>query len=648
MTLPSRSAHFSNYLRRQEWAAPYPGLLAHPWEELAERLADQAASYWAEHASEWVGLAWDDTGEQTSVLLTTRSGTTNIADFSELLSAAFETAPGALREKSEELYEQVAQLATNFTASVLLSVASDGSGPCGIALSYLHDESPLRVAASCPALFTQDGELRLPLPPVRRFEHALQGPDFAVLASLASEVCADGDELVVMGAASDLVLRAAKDELELGAEERMQLLEVVCTLRSHAGSVFRDPIEDIVANAFCLLEDDAKAANFALDNLVDRATTTSARLASNVAGIAADFGREEMLWAWLETALERGADKDAIAADEDFEDYRENPRFQELLDSATRSPEALGDALIEAADELDVETMRALLAEGADPCFESEYSSVIETAAQAFASRRKKDLKLEVIRLLLEAGAPTPSVAKIVRQGREMVEMVRSFGAETTYGAVLGAVELEDQDTLKCVAVGISLSPIADDVQSPFESCRHHKTPAIAERLLSMGARLDEGSAPRLIHSLSSADNSTLIRWLIEEQSGDINARDSGGDSALFHAAFNDNEDAAQTLLTLGCDVQARNSSGQTILHACAAAGAPSVMALALKADASVETADNEGDTPLHLAAEIGRAAACRTLLSYGADPNAVNTAGKTPIGLCDSSEVRRILTASS
>lgn len=646
MTLPLPPSHFSTYLRRQDWATPYPGLLEHPWEELAARLAGQAAAYWAKHTSEWVGLAWDDTGEQTSVLLTTRSGTINIADFSDLISRTFKTAPRALREKSEELYEQVARLATNFTADVLLRVAGDGSGPSGIALSYLHDESPLRIAATCPALFTEDGELRLPLSPVKQFECALQGPDFAALASLASKVCAGGDELVVMAAASDLVLRTAKDELELGAEERMQLLELVSTLRNHVGGLFRDPIEDIIANVFCMLEGDSKAVDFALEHLVDRATTTSSRLASNVAGVAADLEREETMWAWLEIALERGADKKAIAEDEDFEDHRDRPRFQKLLDSATRSPEALGDALIEAADDLDVETMRALLAEGADPCFVSDHTSVIETVAGAFVSRRKKHLKLEAMRLLLEAGAPAPLVDQMVRQGREMVEMLRSFGAETTYDAVLRAAETEDMDTLECVAIGISLSPIADDVESPFERCRHHKTPAIAERLLTMGARLDEGNAPKFLHSLSSADNSPLIRWLVEEQSVCINARDSGGDSALFHAAFNDNEAAAQTLLALGCDVQARNNSGQTILHACAASGAPCVMAVALEAAASVAIADNAGDTPLHLAAEIGRAAACRTLLSHGADPDAVNIAGKTPFGLCESSEVRRILTA--
>ncbi len=440
-----------------------------------------------------------------------------------------------------------------------------------------------------------------PKHPSEAFERAVAEENLGAIAELADEVCKRGDELLVLQACSSLVLRAAKSEFPLDATQRRALLAAIRTLRVHTGTAFHDHLEDVVANAVCMLQGDMEAFAYLVEELTCREEVQNPRLAANIAGVAAQLGREDLLWDWLGTALERGADADALAADSDFAAYRDHAKFEELLAGTAQTADALGDDLFAAAESLDLEAMRELLAKGADPNYQASYESVMEAAVGAFCSRRKEGKRVNAIAMLIEAGAAPPELADVVRRGQALVELVLAAGSERTYEAVLNAAEAGNAAVLALVAEGISLKPIDSDAESPFLRCRLHKDAEIANSLLELGARLDEGPAKTLMHNLASADNCALMRWLVDK-GGDVNAKDTTGDGALCHAAFNDNSDAAQTLLELGYDVQSSNSEGQTALHACARYGAPEVAKLAMAAGASPAATDSDGKTALDLA----------------------------------------------
>lgn len=93
----------------------------------------------------------------------------------------------------------------------------------------------------------------------------------------------------------------------------------------------------------------------------------------------------------------------------------------------------------------------------------------------------------------------------------------------------------------------------------------------------------------------------------------------------LPQAAARGSKDMIRALLTQGGDINARNSHGQTLLHLAANQGNSDVVRLLLEQGALVDVVENiSGYTPLHCAAGHGNADLCELLIRYGADPDAL------------------------
>lgn len=95
---------------------------------------------------------------------------------------------------------------------------------------------------------------------------------------------------------------------------------------------------------------------------------------------------------------------------------------------------------------------------------------------------------------------------------------------------------------------------------------------------------------------------------LLLNQGGSINAVDTAGDTALMHAATQNNEAAAQRLIDNGADVNARNEHGETALIQAAETGSVDVVCLLLSVEADLNIRDDEGKTALQKAAEADHA----------------------------------------
>ena len=134
---------------------------------------------------------------------------------------------------------------------------------------------------------------------------------------------------------------------------------------------------------------------------------------------------------------------------------------------------------------------------------------------------------------------------------------------------------------------------------------------------------------------LDAAANGTVedVKYFIEQQRVDVNARYIGGETALHHAAHgNSDVEVLKYLLSQGANINAKNGRGETPLHY-ATWGNPNIAVLEylISQGADVNARDEEGLRPLHFA--IGSKAKKRILREAMASPkhSASTSQRKTP-----------------
>jgi ankyrin repeat protein len=152
---------------------------------------------------------------------------------------------------------------------------------------------------------------------------------------------------------------------------------------------------------------------------------------------------------------------------------------------------------------------------------------------------------------------------------------------------------------------------------------------------------LDRGASLHAVNkrgqtALMLCANIETFGWLISAGVA-IDARDNGGQTALFEAAVRDNPQFVRLLLERGADVNARSNWGYTALFEAATWHKPQNVRLLLDYGADVNVRVNDGSTPLMHAAwpwpqDTEAVETLSLLLSHGADVNAVDQQGKTAL----------------
>ncbi|KAI4273225.1 MAG: hypothetical protein LQ337_004785 [Flavoplaca oasis] len=117
-----------------------------------------------------------------------------------------------------------------------------------------------------------------------------------------------------------------------------------------------------------------------------------------------------------------------------------------------------------------------------------------------------------------------------------------------------------------------------------------------------------------------------MLKFLVANNPGRIDARDSEGNSPLIWAARNGHVSVVQLLLDRRADIGAENHEGVTALYWAANCGHSDTVDLLLRNKANCKPRDKVGWTSLHRAAYNGHTGVVRTLLNNGADIEATDT----------------------
>jgi uncharacterized protein len=120
---------------------------------------------------------------------------------------------------------------------------------------------------------------------------------------------------------------------------------------------------------------------------------------------------------------------------------------------------------------------------------------------------------------------------------------------------------------------------------------------------------------------------------LLVKEGANIAVTDTGGNSALSHAAARAHDAAVGILLDNGAQVELKNSEGWSALHHASSKGHANVVQKLINHGADVNAMDSDGLSSLFRATTSGHADVVRLLLRSGANPNLKSSDDWSPLG---------------
>ena len=298
------------------------------------------------------------------------------------------------------------------------------------------------------------------------------------------------------------------------------------------------------------------------------------------------------------------------------------------------------------ACEGDIETVKQLLAEGADPnlregealrmaasCGERE---IVELLIAAGADVNTKDKYhgtplhsaaevgcKEITELLIAAGADvnakiqdsfsieTPLDSAIKSNNTEIADLLRKHGAKTgeefkkaTNTLIRAARNGDAEDAKNAIAAGADVNANNVKGQTPLDVAIERKRNETADLLRKHGGKTSDWlKAEELIYIAAEVGHIEAVKKHLADGK-DVNAK--GGlpptNTALHAAALEGHKEIAELLIAKGADVNAKTYYRNTSLHFAVGSGHKEIAKLLIARGADVNAKMGRGRTPLDLA----------------------------------------------
>ena len=126
-------------------------------------------------------------------------------------------------------------------------------------------------------------------------------------------------------------------------------------------------------------------------------------------------------------------------------------------------------------------------------------------------------------------------------------------------------------------------------------------------------------------------ENTEMVSILLEK-GAEVNAKNSGGSTALIKASLNGHAEVVRMLLNNGADVNVKDDTGTTALFSAILYRHTEVVRILLENGADVHVKTMYGSTTLDMASWDGDIEIVAMLLENGADVNAKSTTGSTAL----------------
>ena len=163
------------------------------------------------------------------------------------------------------------------------------------------------------------------------------------------------------------------------------------------------------------------------------------------------------------------------------------------------------------------------------------------------------------------------------------------------------------------LANGAEVNAKDDDGETPLDVATRSKHPNASAETADLLRK--HGGKHGVINGAAAGGDIEAVKGFLTAGT-DVNAKDAGGETPLYHAAT---KEIAELLIAAGADVNVNGIIGWTPLHKAADNGQKEIAELLIAAGADVNAKMSKGWTPLDIAIEENQTATADLLRKHGA-----------------------------